>query len=197
MKTDVVVLAGGGGPRMGGGEALRMLAGATMIQRAVRQAAQWSDMVAVSVREGGQAGEFAAPEIVDKEGEGPLAGLAAALRFADAAGLDAVLTIPCDMPLLPPNLLDGLELALTTDLGAAIASSGGALYPVCGLWRAESLERLPAYRASGRSSLKGFAAQIGFAAVEWPVESYDPFLNINRPEELAAAERLLATLRSR
>ena len=191
MKVAAVMLAGGEGRRIGGGKPLKMLASATLIERAVDQALQWSGTVAVSVREAGQAGTTTVPEIVDEEGEGPLAGLTAALRFADAAGADVVLTIPCDMPLLPPDLRDRLEAALAPGTGAAIASSGGALHPVCGLWRVGAQATLPAYRASGRSSLRGFAAHVGFAAVDWPAEPHDPFLNINRPEELEAAERRL------
>jgi len=187
----VVVLAGGEGRRMGGAKPLRLLGGRTLINRAVGQARFWSDLVAVSVREIGQAGPVAVPEIIDVEGEGPLAGLAAALGFARAGGADKLLTIACDMPLLPADLPGRLEQALTPDAGAAVAISGGVLHPVCGLWRSNVLAALPSYRGSGRSSLKGFAESIGCVAVEWPAEPHDPFLNVNRPEELAAAEGLL------
>jgi molybdenum cofactor guanylyltransferase len=193
-RLAVVVLAGGDGRRMGGSKPLRVLAGRTLIERAVEQARLWSDLVAVSVREKGQAGPVAVPEIFDAEGEGPIAGLAAALRFASDNGAGQLLTIACDMPVLPPNLPDRLTAALTPRRGAVLTSSGGALHPVCALWRTSALAALPAYRASGRSSLKGFAETLGYAVGEWPVEPHDPFLNVNRPEELEAAERLLATL---
>jgi molybdenum cofactor guanylyltransferase len=73
-----------------------------------------------------------------------------------------------------------------------VASSGGHLHPVCGLWRVSALDAVPAYLASGRRSLRGFAEAAGFTAVDWPIEPLDPFFNINTPEDLAAAERLLA-----
>jgi len=187
----VVVLAGGKGRRMGGGKPLRLLGGRTLIDRAVEQAQGWSTLVAVSVREEGQAGPLAVPRILDAEGEGPLAGLAAALGFARAGGADKLLTIACDMPMLPADLPARLEQALTPDTGAAIASSGGLLHPVCGLWRRDVLDALPSFRDSGRSSLRGFAEWVGSVVVEWPAEPYDSFLNVNRPDELAAAEGLL------
>ena len=196
-RLAVVVLAGGDGRRMGGSKPLRMLGGRKLIERAVEQARRWSDLVAVSVREEGQAGPVAEPEIIDAEGEGPIAGLAAALRFASDNGAGQLLTIACDMPVLPRDLRNRLQAALTPPMGAVLTSSGGALHPVCALWRSSALEELPTYRASGRSSLKGFAETVGYAVVEWPVEPHDPFLNVNRREELEAAERLLATLRSR
>lgn len=196
-RTLVAILAGGEGRRMGGGKPLRMLAGATLIERAVEQARTWSDMVVVCVREPGQAGAAGAEEVLDGSGEGPLAGLESALSHARTVGADVVLTIPCDMPLLPPDLRERLEAALEPGAGAVIAGSGGELHPVCAIWRSTMLDSLPSYRASGRSSLRGFAGHVGYAAIDWPRRPYDPFLNINRPEELEEAERLLETLRSR
>lgn len=193
----VVVLAGGEGRRIGGGKPLRLLGGRTLIERAVEQARGWSDLVAVSVRQEGQAGRLSVPQILDTQDEGPIAGLASALRFARDRGAETLLTIACDMPVLPGDLARRLGQALRAELGAAIASSGGALHPVCGLWRNTVIEALPGYRASGRSSLRGFAERIGHAPVEWPIEPYDPFLNVNRADELEAAERLLETIRSR
>jgi molybdopterin-guanine dinucleotide biosynthesis protein A len=94
------------------------------------------------------------------------------------------------MPLTPSDLADRLAEALGSQ-GAALAASGGRLHPVCGLWRVEALGALPAYAATGRRSLKGFAAEVGFTAVDWPVEPLDPFFNVNTPEDLARAEALL------
>lgn len=193
----VVVLAGGEGRRIGGGKPLRLLGGRSLIERALEQARGWSDLVAVSVRHEGQAGRLGAPQIVDTQDEGPIGGLASALGFARDSGAETLLTIACDMPMLPGDLAQRLAQALRAELGAAIASSGRALHAVCGLWRNTVIDALPDYRASGRSSLWGFAEHVGHAIVEWPTEPYDPFLNINRPDELDAAERLLETIRSR
>ncbi len=32
---------------------------------------------------------------------------------------------------------------------------------------------------------------VGYVAVEWPTKPMDPFFNINTPDDLAAAERML------
>jgi hypothetical protein len=37
----------------------------------------------------------------------------------------------------------------------------------------------------------GLAEKVGWGAVDWPSEPFDPFFNINTPEELAEAERIL------
>ena len=187
MKVAAVILAGGEGTRIGGDKPLRMLGGRRLIDRAEDLGRQWSNIVAVAVREPAQAGGGRATPIFDEQGiEGPLAGLVAALRFGAEAGAEAVLTIPVDMPFLPVDLSDRLEGSLA-GVEAAIASSGGRLHPVCGLWRVSALERLADYVASGRRSLRGFAEAIGFRAVEWTAES-DPFFNINSAEDLAEAD---------
>lgn len=191
MRIAVVILAGGGGSRIGGGKPLRLLGGKRLIDRAEALASQWSGLTAVAVRNPAQVGRTTLARISDEEGiEGPLAGIAAALRFANDAAREAVLSIPADMPFLPPDLGKRLSAAIE-GRAAAIASSGGKLHPVCGLWRVSVLEALPQYLASGRRSLKGFAEVVGFRRVEWANEPQDPFFNINSADDLATAESLL------
>lgn len=192
MTLAVVILAGGEGKRIGGDKPLRLLAGKRLIDHVVEVARSWSDVLAVAVREPAQAGEIDVPRIIDDPSiEGPLGGLGTALRYARESECEFLLTIPADMPFLPAEL--GRRLAAEiAGAGAAIAASGGALHPVCGLWSVGALDALADYLATGRRSLRGFAEVVGLRAVEWPVEPVDPFFNINSPEDLAAAERLLA-----
>jgi molybdopterin-guanine dinucleotide biosynthesis protein A len=173
----IVILAGGAGRRIGGDKPQRLLAGETLLDRALRWARGWSDEVLVAAREGGDLQD-------DPAIEGPLGGVAAAL----ALGGD-VLTIPCDMPFLP----DDLPARLRGEAAATVAASGGRLHPVCALWKASARDALPAYLATGRRSLTGFAEAAGCEAVIWPVEPFDPFFNINDEADLARAEALLRT----
>jgi molybdopterin-guanine dinucleotide biosynthesis protein A len=191
VKIAVVILAGGEGSRIGGAKPLRVLRGKRLIDRAEALARQWSDIIAVAVREPAQAGDTRATPIFDEAGiDGPLAGLAAALRFAGAGGCEAALTIASDMPFLPPDLGKRLSIEIE-DAKAAIASSGGRLHPVCGMWRVSALDAIADYLISGRRSLRGFAEAVGFRAVEWSADR-DPFFNINSAEDLAEAERRFA-----
>jgi molybdopterin-guanine dinucleotide biosynthesis protein A len=191
VKVAVVILAGGEGARMGGGKPLRLLGGRRLIDHAEAQACQWSKIIAVAVRKPAQVGLTQFPHIMDDEAtEGPLAGLAAALRFGRDRACEAVLTIAADMPFLPPDL--GQRLSSEIELQrAAIASSGGKLHPVCGLWRLSSLAALPDYLATGKRSLRGFAETVGFRQVDWPIALGDPFLNVNSAGDLARAEAML------
>lgn len=188
--TAVVVLAGGEGRRMGGGKPLRPYGSTTLLAHAVGLARGWSPIVAVAVRSADQAaGATDSPLIVDDPAiAGPAAGLAAAFAFAVRRGADRLLTLPCDAPCLPRDLLTRLEAGLGNDAGVAVAASLGRLHPTCALWRMACAERLPGYLIA-RSSLRGFAAECGLAAIEWPCDAEaDPFANANTPAELAALQ---------
>jgi len=169
----IVILAGGAGRRIDGGKPSRLLGGETLLDRALGIARRWSDEVLVAD------GNTDAPGI-----EGPLGGVAAAL----ALGGD-ILTIPCDMPFLPADLPERLNVR---GEAAVLAESGGRLHPICALWRARAADGLAAYAASGRRSLHGFAEAVGYASVSWGTDPIDPFFNINDEADLARAEALLA-----
>ena len=189
----VAVLAGGEGSRIGGGKPLIKLGKKTLVEQAYDRARRWSSDAVVAIRSSEQLANTNLPWIADAAGiEGPLAGLAAALEWTCRLGGQALLTIPCDMPFLPDDLPRRLADEIG-DLGTALASSGGELHPVCGLWRNEAVYEFPHYCASGRRSLKGFGEMLGFAEVEWAAAHPDPFFNINSPADLAAAEEILGT----
>lgn len=171
----IVILAGGEGRRIGGAKPQRQLGGETLLERALRRARNWSDQVLVAAGEGSDLED-------DPAIEGPLGGVAAAL----ALGGDT-LTIPCDMPFLP----DDLPSRLKGNAAVTVAGSGGHLHPVCALWTAAARLALPAYLATGRRSLTGFAEAAGYEAVDWPTEPVDPFFNVNDDADLARAEALL------
>ncbi len=186
----IAILAGGKGSRIGGGKPELRLAGRKLIDRAIEQARGWSDRIVVSLRSPNQAGPLATPCIADApDVGGPLAGLAAGLAWARDWGADGLLTIPCDMPFLPADLASRLMSAIG-EHGAAVAASGGRLNPVCALWRTSGIDEISAYLETGRRSLHGFAAQVGYVEVDWPAATPDPFFNINTKADLAEAERL-------
>lgn len=191
MTLAVVILAGGDGARMGGDKPLRLLSGRSLMDHMIDHARKYSATVAISLRHQGQ---FAVPDdvaiIEDREGEGPVAGLMAAGRFAQDAGCDRVLTLPCDTPFVPDDLVERLSAALSPVHNAALAMSGGRLHPVCGLWRSDALAQ--AEMVPG-GALRHFAAQLGYAIAEWNAEPFDPFLNINHQDDLVIAERLCRT----
>lgn len=186
----VVVLAGGEARRMGGEKARRPWGQTTLVGHALDLARAYGREVAVAVRDATQvAGIVQADLLLDAPGiEGPLAGLASALGFARATGAQTLLTLPCDAPRLPRDLAARLLGALAPGAGVALARSDGRAHPTCALWRVGALDALPAYLATGRRSLGGFAAAVGMTAVDWAIDGGDPFANANTLEELQALQ---------
>lgn len=195
-----VLLAGGQARRMGGGDkCLRTLGGETLLARAIRRLdGQVGPMVLNANGDPARFAGYGLPVVADPvEGfAGPLAGVLAGLDWAAEAapGSDWIVTVPTDAPAFPAELVTRLADALRRD-GAdlACAASGGRHHPVFALWPV-------ALRHALREALIGrdvrkvdvFTADYRLAVADWPAEPLDPFLNVNRPDELEAAERLLA-----
>lgn len=178
------VLAGGEARRMGGGDkTLRMLHGRPLLDHILARLAPQCAALAISAN--GDPARFAAyglpvwPDAVP--GMGPLGGVLAAL---EASPLPFVLTVPGDVPFLPPDLVARLHAGRG---GAAVvqAESGGRGHPVIALWPRTLAPALRQTLAAGERAVGRFAAAQGVARVEWPGE---PFLNINTPDDLAQAE---------
>lgn len=190
-RLIAAVLAGGEGRRMGGVKALRPFRGAPLVAQAAALARRWTDEVVVVVRETAQvAGAVEAPLAFDRaDVPGPLAGLAAALGHARTAGAAYLQTLPVDMPNLPPDLPARLLAALGPGDGCALPVAADHLQPACGLWRVAALAALPAYLATGQSSLRGFAACAGLVTVDFGADAAREFTGANTPEELERLAR--------
>jgi molybdenum cofactor guanylyltransferase len=191
-RYPIVILAGGPGSRIGGGKPIKMLAGVSLLMRAVAKAERYSSPIAVSV----SGPTLRLPDNVhplqdEAEMQGPIVGLATALKFASTMESSHVMIMPCDTPFLPENLFHRLCNSIGASF-AAVAKYDGWMHPACSLWRADAAELLPDYLANGRRSLIGFAETVGCVAVEWRKEPVDPFLNINTAEELDRAEAILS-----
>jgi len=192
MGLVVAILAGGAGRRIGGDKARRLLGGARLLDHALTWASGSAAPVILAARTPEQVESFTGTVVLDAPGiEGPLAGLLSALSWAAEAGADRVLTLPCDMPFLPDDLLPRLEQALTPGLGVSVAASDRRLHPVCALWHTTVVPTLVRRADEGRLSLRGLSEAVGYAVVDWAVEGGDPFMNINTAEDLAAAEAVL------
>ncbi|MDR6955565.1 molybdopterin-guanine dinucleotide biosynthesis protein A [Ancylobacter sp. 3268] len=192
-----VILAGGLSRRMGGGDkALLPLAGHRLLDRVVGRLAPQVDALLLNANGDPQRFGLALPVAADPlpDFPGPLAGLLAGFEHArtHAPWARHILTVSADCPLLPPDLAARL-LAEKGEAAAAIAASGGRDHPVIGLW---DVALAPLLRTllldEGERRMRAFTARAGAVSVDWPVEPYDPFLNINTPDDLAAAERLIA-----
>jgi molybdopterin-guanine dinucleotide biosynthesis protein A len=115
---------------------------------------------------------------------GPLAGLHAGLAVVTTR---YAVTVPCDSPFLPHDLVARLGAALAAgDAKLAVARTFDQPHPVFALVRADVRDNLEAYLASGGRKIDAWYAALDVVEVAFDDEA-DAFRNINTRDELAAA----------
>ena len=87
---------------------------------------------------------------------GPLAGLHAGLK---AAAHPLVVTVPCDSPFLPSDLVLATDKA-PADNDLAVAKTGDQPHPVFSLVRKDVLENLEAFLRSGGRKIDAWYASL-------------------------------------
>ncbi len=183
-----VILAGGASRRFGSDKALVPLAGVPLVEHVAFHAKPQVDALAIS-RSMEAPLTLDLPLIVDHEpAQGPLSGVVSSFAWAEANGFALVATFPCDGPRFPADLVVRLSQALGQH-DCAMACSGTDRYYTYGLWRTAALPSVTRHFTDGVRSLRTAADLLSVAFVAWEA---DDFLNINRPEDLARAEELLA-----
>ena len=176
---------------MGGGDkGLMAFGGATLLDAVIARLAPQAAPLALNA--GGDPtrfSRFGLPVLVDPvpDQPGPLAGILAAMDWAAALGAARVLTVPCDAPFLPADLV--ARLAASDPARPAIAATqGGTDHPVVGLWPVALAPLVRAALARGERRVGDLTRATGALAVAFPPGPPDPFLNLNTPADLRAAK---------
>lgn len=171
MRTLGVILAGGRSSRFGSDKALALLDGRPLLEHAVSALRSQCDVLAIA----GRQSELAlALEDWPGPNMGPLGGLAAALRYAEAHDFDQVISVPVDCVRVPHHLRAMLEPA-----PACLASQ-----PVIGLWPAHAATTIAnILTGDGSHAVRAFADAIGARAMAGDIAP-----NINVPADLARLE---------
>ncbi len=183
-------MAGGWGIRIGGNKGLRILHGRMLITW-VREAIS-RDSVEVLISANDATEDYASlgsRVIADllPGRAGPLAGLHAALYYGTT---DFVMTVPCDTPFLPKNLLASLDAGFNQpQVEAVVAVAGGHRQPTIAMYRKNVLPKLVAYLESGGRKVNDWLDTLLLNEVVF--DNADCFENINTGQDLARAEQFV------
>lgn len=200
-KLVGVILAGGLATRMGGGDkCLKELAdGVSLLDVAIDGLK--GQVEAIALNANGNPSRFDAlglPVLADGvEGyAGPLAGVLAALEWANTQDASHVISVAGDTPFFPDNLVEKLKSNAGPE-GLALAASydeNGKLWrqPTFGLWPVSLKSDLrDALVTDGiRKIVIWTDAHRAGQAVFDSVNGVDPFFNVNTPEDLDRARQL-------
>ncbi len=191
MRATVsgIVLAGGQGSRMGGiDKGLQAFRGKPMVEHVIERLGPQVDELLINAnRNPGDYARFGYRVIADEIPgfAGPLAGFERGL--AHAMG-ELVVTVPCDSPFLPADLVSRLHAALVkADAQIAVAKTGDQAHPVFCLMQRSVAGSLREFLGSGQRKIDKWYAALRLEEVPFDDEA-EAFLNINTREELASLE---------
>ena len=187
-----VVLAGGLGRRMsedgqGVDKGLQPFRGKPLVQHAIERLAPQVGTILLNANQNLDAYRgFGWPVITDSLTgfAGPLAGLASAMQ---AARTPWVVTVPCDSPLFPDDLVARLAGAAdTADARLAVVHTASGAQPVFLLAQTSLAPELQAFLATGRRKIDAWYGPLSPAVVNF--EDDAAFQNINTRDDLRSLE---------
>jgi molybdopterin-guanine dinucleotide biosynthesis protein A len=189
-RVTGLILAGGQARRMDGvDKGLLALCGRPLVAHVAARLAPQVNTVMVSANRNAQTygayGCVVADDPAFGEWQGPLAGVSAGLARARSEWL---VTVACDMPFLPVDLVARLAGAVAEhEATAAVAMVGGRPIPVCMFVPVRVAADLAAWLSDGSDrKVAHWLARIGCIEVGFD-DVADAFVNINTPDDLARA----------
>jgi len=197
-----LILAGGQARRMGGGDkCLLPLAGKSLLQRTIERAQPQVDHLLLNAN--GNSLRFARsklPVVPDQveEFKGPLAGIHAGLCWMRDADPDNewMMSFASDTPFFPTDLVERLKTAVQThSVRIAVAESHQQMHPTFALWHASLIDIIEETLNHEKiPSLQEFVNSQKMISVDFASKDYDPFFNINAPQDLYRAENIAALI---
>jgi molybdopterin-guanine dinucleotide biosynthesis protein A len=200
-----VILAGGLARRMGGGDKSMLSLGTSsrvLDQVIARLGTQVDQMILNANGDPARFDEFGLPVVADSlDGFlGPLAGVLAGLDYGAEHGFDHIVSVAADTPFFPTDLVSALGSASKhLDVPIALAATkieGGKTvrHPTFGLWPVALREDLRSALQDGLRKVVLWTDQHGAKTHVFDGGEIDPFFNINTPEDLELANKMMETL---
>lgn len=110
---------------------------------------------------------------------GPLMGILSCKKLI-SAGL--VFVLPCDMPDLPPDIVNQLYSKLGSHK-LAVAHDGNRLQPLVFLAKTQLIDSIQHYLGMGNRSVKGWVESVDYVVVDFASQRA-AFWNLNEPSQL-------------
>jgi molybdopterin-guanine dinucleotide biosynthesis protein A len=190
VRVTGLILAGGQGRRMGGvDKGLQLLRGKPMVEWVLeRLRPQVAEVVINANQHQAEYARYGCRVVADEVGgfAGPLAGLHAGLK---ANVHPFLVTVPCDSPFLPRDLVSRLHAALVSNhADLAVAKTGDQPHPVFALVRESLAPHLAQFLAAGGRKIDAWYAALKVVEVPFDDEA-EAFSNINTRDELSEFEK--------
>lgn len=193
-RVTGVILAGGRSRRMGGADkGLVAVAGRPMVEQVLQALRPQVGPVLISANRNLE--RYAAlghPVVPDTlpDHPGPLAGVQAALRRLQT---EFAVFVPCDAPLLPPDLVARLfDACFRSCADGAVVHDGMRRQPAFVLLRATLAPNVEDFLASGGRGFGAWLDRLTIADAPFD-DAAGAFVNVNDADELRRVEALLVS----
>ncbi len=202
-SLPVVILAGGQAKRMGGKDkALIELQNRTLLSHVLEKISGYASPISLNINKNQEKFlKFNYPILKDRiEGFlGPLSGIFTAIHWAKEINEDWVLTLPCDTPYLPNDLIPRfikLALDLDNDFDVISVKCNNQTHPVIGLWKTNLIYKLENSLKNDIRKIDLFTSKINIKYVEYFLDDVclDPFLNLNSPFDILHSQKILGII---
>lgn len=185
IPLALAILAGGESRRMGTDKAHLPVDGVPLLERLVRAGID-AGLAPILVVGRSRPDGWNGPDVLffpdDTPGEGPIGGLASALRVSDRP----VLLLACDLPRMDAVALRWLAARWarrTPGTAGLVATRDGRIEPLFAVYGPELRDAVAVRRAQGRRSVTGLAEEAGVATVAVPPEIAPRLDGANTPGE--------------
>ncbi len=188
-----LILCGGLARRLGGvDKGLHAVAGRPLIDHVMERLRPQVHAVVISANRNRTAySAWGYPVVADDADtfDGPLAGVLAALRVCSTPWL---VSVPCDAPVMPVDLVEKLVCAAdSAGKPTACPFDGERLQPTFCAFRRELQTPLEAYLAAGGRKIDRFLESVGLVRADY-AGCADAFVNLNAPEDVSRYEAMIA-----
>lgn len=189
QNITAVILAGGQGSRLGGQDkGLVIYKNKPLIEHILTAIEPQVNSVLISANRNTDIYRtYGYPVVNDslKDYQGPLAGLSAAMTIAQT---EYIISMPCDAPLLPYNLVSRLMLSLQQQpQSIVVAHDGQRLQPVYALIPVKLLNSLNNFLANGERKTALWYAKHDYICCDFSDIAH-AFMNINTEQQRQVME---------
>lgn len=192
-KPLAAIIAGGQSRRMGGGDkGVKSLQQKMMIAHVAERIAPQCSAIVINANNAPDEYRTLGYPLIEDSISGHLGPLAGVLSVLESCNDELVMTLPCDTPLIPSNLVERMhEMLLQSDSDICTVEAGG-LHPIFMLLKRKLAPSIRAYLEAGERRVGYWLKQQKYCVVDFS-EHTEAFSNINTPEEFERIGRELSS----
>ena len=199
MLKEIIgcILIGGKSTRMGGGiKSLKYFNNKSIIERIIEKSRKQVSELIINSNNNLDLKRYSLPVFSDfiKGYLGPLAGIHASMNWVkkNRPNKQWLVTFAGDTPFFPDNIVEELfNEADKKNKKIILAKSNKRNHPVFGIWHISLEENLKqSIIKHNARKIDEWAQKYSYGLVDFSNKKYDPFFNINEPNDLIIAEKM-------